>query len=131
MLFFTGYPTVYSLERMLDLEGGVRMLGGHMVGVGKLMKQAAKMQQQLQALQEELAQTEMEVSGGGGAVQIKITLAQEIKSIRLDPEFLKEDRALIEEALTEAVRDAVTRSKAVSEQKMGAITSGFSLPGMM
>ncbi|MDP0501573.1 MAG: YbaB/EbfC family nucleoid-associated protein [Verrucomicrobiota bacterium JB022] len=101
-----------------------------MVGVGKLMKQAAKMQQQLQTLQDEMAQTVIEVSGGGGAVNIKITLQQEIKAIQLDPEFLKEDRQLIEETLTEAVREAVNRSKAQSEEKMSAITSGFSLPGM-
>lgn len=94
------------------------------------MKQAAKMQQQLQTLQDEMAQTVIEVSGGGGAVNIKITLQQEIKAIQLDPEFLKEDRQLIEETLTEAVREAVNRSKAQSEEKMSAITSGFSLPGM-
>lgn len=101
-----------------------------MVGVGKLMKQAAKMQQQLQTLQEEMGQTEIEVSGGGGAVQIKITLQQEIKSISLDPDFLKEDKQLVEETLTEAVREAVSRSKSISEEKMNEITSGFNLPGM-
>lgn len=102
-----------------------------MAGVGKLLKQAQRMQKRMEALNEELASKEIEVSSGGGAVVVRITLAQEIKSIKLDPEFLKEEASIVEEALTEAVREAVTKSKEQSQAAMGEVTAGFQMPGFM
>jgi DNA-binding YbaB/EbfC family protein len=103
-----------------------------MAGVGKLLKQAQKMQRQMQAIQEELAEQELEVSSGGGAVQIKVNGQGEFRALRLDPEFLKEDTEFIEETLLSAIREAAEKAKIVSEEKMGAATGkmgGF--PGLM
>lgn len=94
------------------------------------MKQAAKMQKKMQALQEELAQKDIEVSSGGGAVTVKISLQQEIRSITLDEEFLKEDKTFVEETILEGVRAAYTRSKEESEQAMNTIAESMQLPGM-
>ncbi|WP_309398263.1 YbaB/EbfC family nucleoid-associated protein [Cerasicoccus maritimus] len=102
-----------------------------MAGVGKLLKQAQKMQRKIEALQEELAQTELDVSSGGGAIQIKINGAGEFQSIKLDPEFLKEDAEFVEETLLEAIKEAAAKSKAFNEEKMGDATAGFQFPGMM
>lgn len=102
-----------------------------MAGVGKLLKQAQKMQRKIEALQEELAATELEVSSGGGAIQVKINGQGEFLGLKLDPEFLKEDAEFVEETLLEAIKEAAAKSKAVNEEKMGDATAGFQLPGMM
>jgi len=102
-----------------------------MAGVGKLIKQAQKIQKKMEALQAELAEKEIEVSSGGGAVTVKVSLQQEVRAISLDPEFLKEEKSFVEETIVEAVREAIAASKTQSEEAMSEITSGFSMPGMM
>lgn len=102
-----------------------------MAGVGKLLKQAAKMQKKMEALQEELAQHEIEVSSGGGAITIKINGQSEFLSLNIDPEFLKEDKEFVEETLLEAMKDAAAQAKAYNEEEMGKVTSGFQMPGLM
>jgi DNA-binding YbaB/EbfC family protein len=101
-----------------------------MAGVGKLLKQAAKMQKQLEALQTEMAEQTLDVSSGGGAVKVTITLQQEVRAIRLDPDFLKEEAAVVEEAVTEAVREAVTQSKKMNDEAVQKITQSLQVPGM-
>ena len=56
-----------------------------MVGVGKLLKQAQKMQQKMEEAQSSLADEILEVSGGGGAVSVKISGMGEFKDLELDP----------------------------------------------
>lgn len=102
-----------------------------MPGVGKLLKQAQKMQKKMEALQGELSQKEIEVSSGGGAVVVKVTLQQELKSITIDPEFLKEDVATVQDTITEAVRDALAQSRQQSQQAMSEVTAGLNFPGLM
>ena len=94
------------------------------------MKQMAKLQKKMTALQEELAQQEMEVSSGGGAVTVTVTLQSEIKRIKLDPEFLKEEVTLVEETILEAVSDALKQASEKSESAMQALTAEFQVPGM-
>lgn len=102
-----------------------------MAGVGKLMKQAAKMQKKIETTQEELANAELEISSGGGAVVIKINGQSEFKSLTIDPELLKEDASLIEETLLEAVKEASAKAKAFNEEEMAKATQGFNMPGFM
>ncbi|MFT4902204.1 MAG: DNA-binding YbaB/EbfC family protein [Lentimonas sp.] len=96
-----------------------------MAGVGKLMKQAQKMQQQMTAIQENLAQQILTVSSGGGAVEIKINGQGDFKAFKLDPEFLKEDSDFVEETLLAAVQEAAAKAKETSEAAMGAVTGGL------
>jgi len=102
-----------------------------MAGVGKLLKQAQKMQRKIEALQTELAERELEVSSGGGAVTIKITASGDFLSISLDPDLLKEESSLIEETVLQAVKEASTQAKTMHEEEMGKATEGMSLPGLM
>ncbi|ADE53292.1 YbaB/EbfC family nucleoid-associated protein [Coraliomargarita akajimensis] len=104
-----------------------------MAGVGKLLKQAQKMQKQMQAIQEELAEKELEISSGGGAVSITITGQSEFRSIKIDPEFLKEDAEFVEETLLGAIQEATAKAKEVNEEAMGALTGGMGggFPGLM
>lgn len=102
-----------------------------MAGVGKLLKQAQKMQKRIEALQIELAEKELEVSGGGGAVVIKITASGEFRNLSIDPELLKEEASLVEETILQAVKEASSQAKALHEEEMGKATEGMSLPGLM
>lgn len=101
-----------------------------MPGVGKLLKQAQKMQSEMEALQEKLAQQEIEVSTGGGAIVMKINGCQEIRSIHLDPDFLKEEKSFIEETLVTALQEAIAKSKALNSEAMESISSRFDMPGL-
>lgn len=102
-----------------------------MAGVGKLLKQAQKMQKKMEALQEELGQRELEISAGGGAIKIVITGQSEFKSLKIDPEFLKEDAEMVEETLLEAIRDAAKQAKDLNEEEMQKVSQGFNMPGLM
>ena len=104
-----------------------------MVGVGKLLKQAQKMQQRMAEAQEKLADVILEVSSGGGAVTVKIDGQGEFQAISFDPEFLKEDPDVVQEATLEAIREATYKAKKTNEDIMGEITGGLGmgLPGLM
>ena len=101
-----------------------------MAGIGKLIKQAGKMQRQIEELNKSLAERELEISSGGGAVQVKISGAGKFLALKLDPEFLKEDAKLVEETLLNAVQEAATKAKALNDSEMQRISSGFQMPGM-
>jgi DNA-binding YbaB/EbfC family protein len=101
-----------------------------MAGVGKLLKQAQKMQRQIEELNKSLETRELDISSGGGAVQIKISGAGKFLAVKLDPEFLKEDAKLVEETLLLAVQEAATKAKALNDSEMQRISSGFQMPGM-
>ena len=103
-----------------------------MAGVGKLLKQAQKMQKQMEAAQADLAEKILEISSGGGAIRIKINGQGEFQSFQIDPEFLKEDAEFVEESLLTAVQEAVAKAKETSEEAMGGITGGMGgLSGIM
>ncbi|MGE9293130.1 YbaB/EbfC family nucleoid-associated protein [Ruficoccus sp. ZRK36] len=102
-----------------------------MAGVGKLLKQAKKMQQKVEQIQEELTATELEVSAGGGAVTVKVNGQGEFLDLKIDPEFIKEDAEIVQETLLEAIKDAAAKAKALNEEKMSEATAGFQMPGFM
>jgi DNA-binding YbaB/EbfC family protein len=102
-----------------------------MAGLGKLMKQAQKMQRGIEALQSQLEAKEFEVSSGGGAVKIKINGAGKFLAVTLDPEFLKEDARMVSETVLAAIQDAAKQSKEYNEAEMQKITGAFQMPGLM
>jgi len=102
-----------------------------MAGLGKFMKQAQKMQRQVEETQAALAARELEVSSGGGAVVVRINGHGEFRSLKRNPELLKEDATFVEETILTAVRDAAAKAKALSEEEMRKATAGFQMPGLM
>lgn len=101
-----------------------------MAGVGKLLKQAQKMQRQIEDMQKALEARELDISSGGGAVQVKISGAGKFLALKLDPEFLKEDAKLVEETILHAVQEAATKAKELNDSEMQRISSAFQMPGM-
>ena len=99
-----------------------------MAGVGKLLKQAQKMQKAMEAAQAELESLEIEGSAAGGAVKATVNGQGTLKSLKIDPEFLKEDVSSVETSIVAAIQDAADKAKKTSEEKMSSITGGFSLP---
>ena len=102
-----------------------------MAGVGTLLKQAQKMQRQIEALQTQLEAKEIEVTSGGGAVKVKINGAGKFIAIVIDPELLKEDAKLVADTLLTAVQDAAKQAKELNDAEMQKVTSAFQMPGLM
>ena len=100
-----------------------------MAGLGKLVKQAQKMQRGIEVLQTQLDAKELEITSGGGAVKIKISGAGKFLSLALDPEFLKEDAKLVSDAVLAAIQDAAKQSKEYNEAEMQKVTGAFQMPG--
>ncbi|HVZ65419.1 MAG TPA: YbaB/EbfC family nucleoid-associated protein [Lacunisphaera sp.] len=101
-----------------------------MPGVGKLLKQAQKMQKQIEQLQSTLDAQVIDVSSGGGAVQVKVSGSGKFLSLQLDPEFLKEDAKLVAETILNAVQEAAQKAKERNDAEMQRISSAFQMPGM-
>ncbi|MEY2877747.1 MAG: hypothetical protein RLZZ15_127 [Verrucomicrobiota bacterium] len=102
-----------------------------MAGVGKLLKQAQKMQRGIESLQTQLDAKEIDVAAGGGAVKIKITGNGKFLALALDPDFLKEDAKLVGDTILAAVQDAAKQAKESNEAEMKKVTSAFQVPGFM
>ena len=102
-----------------------------MAGLGKFLKQAQKMQSQIESLQSQLEARELDITSGGGAVKIKINGAGKFLSLALDPEFLKEDPKFVGDTILAAVQDAAKQAKDFNDAEMKKVTSAFQMPGMM
>lgn len=95
-----------------------------------MLKQMAKMQKKMAAVQEELGKQELTVTSGGGAVSVTVTLQSEVKAISLDPEFLKEDPQLVEESILEAVQSGLKQAGEKNEAAIQEVTAEYQVPGM-
>ena len=96
--------------------------------LGQLMKQAQRMQEQMQKAQEELAGIEVSGEAGGGLVKIRMSCTHEVRGITLDPALLGEDREMLEDVLVAAFNDALRKVERTSQEKLGGMTSGLGLP---
>lgn len=101
-----------------------------MAGVGKLLKQAQKMQRQIEDMQKTLEARELEFSSGGGAVKVKVNGAGKFLALTLDPEFLKENPKLVQDTILGAVQEAATKAKELNDSEMQRISQAFQMPGM-
>ena len=96
------------------------------------MKQAARMQQQMEKVQSDLASRTVEASSGGGAVKVVAKCDGTIGSIKIDPQAINPaDAQLVEDMILTAANQALNQAKEISTSEMGKVTQGLSLPGMM
>jgi DNA-binding YbaB/EbfC family protein len=102
-----------------------------MSSIGKLMKQAARMQQEMEQVQAQLAARTVEATSGG-AVKVTAKCDGSIASIKIDPQALNpSDAQLLEDMILTAANQALGQAKEISNSEMGKITAGMNLPGMM
>jgi nucleoid-associated protein EbfC len=103
-----------------------------MSSIGKLMKQAARMQQQMEQIQASLAGRTVEATSGGGAVKVVARCDGTLSSIKLDPAALNPaDAQLLEDMLLSAANQALAQAKEIYNAEMGKATAGFNLPGLV
>jgi DNA-binding YbaB/EbfC family protein len=102
-----------------------------MSNIGKLMKQAARMQQQMEQVQAQLAARTIEATSGGGAVKVIAKCDGTIASIKIDPQALNPaDAQLLEDMILSAANQALGQARGIANDEMGKVTAGLSLPGL-
>jgi nucleoid-associated protein EbfC len=95
------------------------------------MKAIQQMQMRMEKIQQELAETVVEGSAGGGVVVAKVTGQKDFQGIKIDPSAVDpDDVEMLEDLVTAAVTDAMTKAGALMEERMGALTGGLKIPGM-
>lgn len=108
--------------------GGGGMAGG---GMGSMLAKAQKMQADMAAAQAEVEASEVEASAGGGVVTVRATGAKKILSVKISPDAVDpDDVEMLEDLVTAAVNEALSKADEMMQQKMGGITGGMNLPGM-
>ena len=96
----------------------------------RMMRQAQQLQNRLAKAQEELEAMSVEGSAGGGVVRITMTGKQEITDVVIEPEAA-EDIDLLQDLVAAAVNDAFARTQQLAAEKMGAVTGGMNIPGLI
>jgi DNA-binding YbaB/EbfC family protein len=97
-----------------------------------MMQQAQKLQQQLLKAQEELNTLMVEASSGGGAVTVVMNGQQQIQSVKISKEVVNpEDVAMLEDLVLTAVKEASAKAQEAAAKKMGGLTGGLKIPGLM
>ncbi len=100
-------------------------------GMADMLKQAQKMQEDMQAKQAELEAAEYTAAAGGGAVTVKINGKREILSLDIAPEIVDpEDIETLSDIVMAAVNQAIRTVDETAEAEMGKITGQMNLPGM-
>ena len=94
-----------------------------------MIRQAQKMQAQLQKVQEELENLTVEGSAGGGVVKVTMTGKQTVESVTIEPEAA-EDVDLLQDLVAAAVNDAFAKTQELAAQKMSTVTGGMNIPGL-
>lgn len=100
-------------------------------GMGNLMKQAQKMQEQMQRAQEELAEKEVTGESGAGLVKVTMNGRHDVKRVELDDSLMEEDKDMLEDLLAAAVNDAVRKVETRNREEMEKLTAGMGLPAGM
>src|SRR5258705_7690418 len=102
-----------------------------MPNLGKLVKEAARMQQKMEQVQAELASRTVEATSGGGAVKVMARCDGTVASIKIDPQAATPgDISMLEDLVLSAVNQALTQAKEIANSEMGKLTSGLSIPGL-
>ena len=109
--------------------------GGGPNNMQAMLRQAQKMQEDMQLKQEELEAREYQVAAGGGVVNVKINGKKEILEVKLAPEIVDpDDIETLSDILVAAVNEAIKKVNSASDEEMGKITGGMGmgmgLPGM-
>ena len=96
-----------------------------------MLKQAQKMQEDMELLQADLDSREYDVSAGGGVVGVKINGKKEILSIDISPEIVDpDDVETLQDILTAAVNEAIRTVQDTNEKEMAKVTGSLNMGGL-
>ena len=95
------------------------------------MRQAQELQAKLAKAQQELAETEVEASSGGGAVTVTVNGQQQVLSVKISPEAVESgDAEMLEDLVMTAVNEALAKAQELAAERMGKLTGGLNIPGL-
>ena len=98
------------------------------MNINKLMKEAKKMQADMEKSQEELQTREFEATAGGGAISVKVTGGKEIKEIKIQKDVVDpEDVEMLEDLILTCINEALRKVDSAQNESLGR----FNIPGLM
>jgi DNA-binding YbaB/EbfC family protein len=98
----------------------------------QMMKQVKELQAKMAKMQEELGNTQLEVTAGGGAVTVVIDGHQRVHSVKISPDAVDlDDLSLLEDLVLTAINEAIKKSQDMAQERLGSLTGGLSIPGLM
>ena len=101
-------------------------------GGGAMLQQLQKLQEEMVKTQEALGDEMVTVTAGGGAITVVISGHQKIQSITIEPEVVDpDDVEMLQDLVTAAVNEAIDKSQKVAADRLGTLTGGLSIPGLM
>lgn len=107
---------------------GMPMMGGNM---NNLLRQAQKLQKQMEEKRVELEKRTVEASSGGGAVTAVASGKKELIEIKIKPEAVDpDDVEMLQDLILTAVNEALKKAEDMSAQEMAKLTGGMNIPGM-
>lgn len=110
------------------LPQGVGAGAGNMQG---MIRQAQKMQEEMERAQEELNQKEYTVAAAGGMVECQINGKREILSVKIKPEVVDpEDVEILEDMIKSLINEAIAKVDGINSSEMERITGGLNIPGL-
>lgn len=97
-------------------------------GLGGLLKQAQKMQEEMRQAQARLAEEELTGEAGGGLVKVTMNGKYQVSRIEIDPSLMSDDREMLEDLLAAAFNSATQRIAEKAKESMAELTAGLPLP---
>jgi DNA-binding YbaB/EbfC family protein len=96
-----------------------------------MMREAQKLQQQMEAMQASLGEKKVDATAGGGMVTVVANGKQELVSIKIDKEVINpDDQQMLEDLVIAACNEALRKSKEMVQAEMGKLTAGLKIPGL-
>ncbi|MGI5895272.1 MAG: YbaB/EbfC family nucleoid-associated protein [Candidatus Merdivicinus sp.] len=105
--------------------------GNNAQNMNNMIRQAQKMQEEMEKAQEEIKAKEYSTTVGGGVVEITMTGDKVLKAINLKPEIVDpEDIETLQDLIISGVNEVLRQVEAETEEKMNAISGGLNIPGL-
>lgn len=99
--------------------------------MNSVIKQAQKMQEEMERVQKETEEEQVEATAGGGAVKVVVSGKKELVSLSIDPDAVDpDDVETLEDMILAAVNEGIKKADDIMAERMGAITGGISIPGL-
>ncbi len=112
-------------------KGFNKYAGGGAGGMNNMLKQAQKMQAEMEKVQSEMEERTYEGTSGGGAVTVSVKGTKEVLSVKLQPDVVDpDDIEMLEDLILTAVNEAIKKASDDMEANMNKLTGGISIPGL-
>ena len=100
------------------------------MSMNKMLKQAQQLQAKMEQIQKELETETVEATSGGGAVKVVVTGQQVVRSVTIEPEAA-EDVEMLQDLVLTAVNEGIKKSQELAQQRLGELTAGIKIPGLL